>query len=136
MQVIRNRLLHAALADSAKFTGRVWRTDFLDAPDDHSLAGVRLSYEPGARSFWHVHDQEQVIVGMFGTGLVCWEGLAAPEVLEPGDWWHVTPGVPHWHGAPPQGPFAHLAVTAGGGTRWLDEVSEADYAAAPSPDVR
>jgi quercetin dioxygenase-like cupin family protein len=128
MQVIRSSLLKANLADSAKFTGRVWRTDFLDAADDHSMAGLRMSYEPGARSFWHVHEQEQVIIAVFGSGIVSWEGHDAPELLAPGDWWHVTPGVPHWHGATPDGPFAHVAITAGGGTRWLGEVSEADYA--------
>jgi quercetin dioxygenase-like cupin family protein len=94
---------------------------------------LRMSYEPGARSHWHVHDQEQVIVGVFGTGLVCWQGLDTPEWLETGDWWHVTPGIPHWHGATQHGPFAHLAVTAGGGTRWLGEVSESDYLTMPRP---
>jgi quercetin dioxygenase-like cupin family protein len=129
MQVIRSALLKATLADPAKFTGRVWRTDFLDAADDHSMAGLRLSYEPAARSFWHVHEQEQVIIAVFGSGIVSWEGHESPELLAPGDWWHVTPGVPHWHGATPDGPFAHVAVTAGGATQWLGEVSDADYAA-------
>ena len=133
MRVIRSRRLGATLADPANFTGRVWRTSFLDPPDDHSLAGLRMSYDPGARSHWHVHDQEQVIVAVFGTGLVCWEGLDAPALLDTGDWWHVTPGVPHWHGATPHGPFAHLAITAGGGTRWLAEVDDADFLAAPQP---
>lgn len=133
MRVIRNRLLQAMPADASKFTGRVWRTDFLDAADDHSLAGIAMSYEPGSRSFWHVHEQEQVIVALYGTGVVAWEGLDAPEQLAAGDWWHVTPGVPHWHGATQHGPFAHLAITAGGGTRWLTEVSESDYSTPPSP---
>lgn len=132
MQVIRSRQLPAALADSAKFTGRVWRTEFLEGADDHSLAGLRMAYEPGARSFWHVHDQEQVIVAVFGYGIVSWDGHEVPELLAPGDWWHVTPGVPHWHGATPDGPFAHLAITAGGGTRWLGEVSDSAYLAAPA----
>ena len=129
---MRNRLVEATLADAAKFTGRVWRTDFLDGADDHSLAGLSLSYEPGGRSFWHVHEQEQVIIGIHGVGLVCWQGLDAPEVLTAGDWWHVTPGVPHWHGATSHTSFTHVAVTAGGGTQWLGEVSEADYRSAPS----
>ena len=132
MRVIRDREQQAELASPANFTGRVWRTGFIDALDDHSVAGLRMSYEPGARSFWHVHDQEQVIVAVFGTGIVSWEGLDAPELLEAGDWWHVTPGVPHWHGATAHNPFAHLAVTAGGGTHWLHEVTEADYLRQPA----
>jgi quercetin dioxygenase-like cupin family protein len=124
--------MQATPAEAAKFTGRVWRTDFLNPGDDHSLAGIAMSYEPGSRSFWHVHDHEQVIVVLFGNGMVCWEGLGAPELLSAGDWWHETPGVPHWHGASPDTTFAHLAITAGGGTRWLGEVSESEYLTPPA----
>jgi quercetin dioxygenase-like cupin family protein len=64
---------------------------------------------------------------VFGTGLVCWEGLESAVVLGVGDWWHVQPGVAHWHGATASSPFAHLAVTAGGRTHWRDEVTEDEY---------
>ena len=95
--------------------------------DAEHLAGARFLYEPGARSYWHVHECEQAIIAAYGTGVVAWEGLDAPRVLRAGDWWHVEPGVPHWHGATTASAFAHLAVTAGGATHWLHEVSDADY---------
>lgn len=114
-------------ADESHFTGRVWRTDFVRPPETVALAGSRFLYEAGARSYWHVHEHEQVIVAVLGTGLVSWQGLAAPRVLGAGDWWHVSPGVPHWHGASADSVFAHLAVTAGGSTTWLHEVADADY---------
>lgn len=130
MRVIRD---HAATpASTATFTGRVWRTDYLEAATPDNISGLRLLYEPGARSYWHVHDREQVIVAVYGAGLVSWVGLDAPVMLTTGDWWHVEPGVAHWHGAAPDAPFAHLAVTAGGGTEWLHEVSEADYLIPPT----
>jgi quercetin dioxygenase-like cupin family protein len=90
---------------------------------------LRFLYEPGARSFWHVHECDQAIVGVYGEGLVAWEGLGPPLALRPGDWWHVEPGVPHWHGATAGASFAHLAVTVCGATTWLHEVSETDYRA-------
>ena len=130
MRVIRDHA--ASLASTATFTGRVWRTDYLEAEPDN-ISGLRLHYEPGARSYWHVHDREQVIVAVYGTGLVSWVGLDAPISLATGDWWHVLPGVAHWHGAAPDAPFAHLAVTAGGGTQWLHEVSESEYLTPPTP---
>jgi quercetin dioxygenase-like cupin family protein len=130
MQVIHDHQTITTLAESANFTGHVWRTDYLSPDDPQSLAGVRLQYEPGARSFWHVHDREQAIIVIAGHGLVSWEGLEVPHLLGPGDWWEVSPGVPHWHGATPGTPFAHVAVTAGGGTFWRDEVSGEQYAAA------
>ena len=132
MRLIPERSVESAPADAARFTGRVWRTTYVEPVDADALAGSRFLYEPGARSFWHIHEREQVIVGVFGTGVVSWEGLAAPRLLEAGDWWHVEPGVPHWHGATARTPFAHLAVTAGGSTNWLDEVSDDDYLASRS----
>lgn len=127
MKVIPDDSMVAALADSRRFTGRVWRTDYIDPTDEDSLAGLRLVYEPGARSYWHVHEREQAIIAVHGRGLVAWEGLDAPVGLGPGDWWHVRPEIPHWHGATPDSTFAHIAVTAGGSTTWLREVTDEEY---------
>ena len=132
MQIVRADSVPSSRADSATFTGMVWRTDYIQPPDLDHLAGSRFLYEPGARSFWHVHEREQAIVAVYGSGLVSWEGRDAPTPLEVGDWWHVEPGVPHWHGATPTSPFAHLAVTAGGPTIWLHKVSETEYTTAPT----
>jgi quercetin dioxygenase-like cupin family protein len=127
MKVYPDRTVPMSPADPANFTGRVWRSDFIRPTDPDGLAGSRFLYEPGARSFWHMHEQEQAIIGVYGRGLICWEGLDGPTDFGLGDWWHVEPGVPHWHGATPDSAFAHLAVTAGGPTRWLRAVSEAEY---------
>jgi quercetin dioxygenase-like cupin family protein len=127
MRVVPERSASSSLADAARFTGRVWRTDYIDPEDMDRMAGSRFLYEPGARSHWHVHEREQAIIAVFGSGIVAWEGLEAPISLGAGDWWHVEPGVPHWHGASAHSVFAHLAVTAGGPTIWLHEVSEQDY---------
>ena len=132
MRVIPAGLASSSLADVAHFTGRVWRSDYLEPADPNHMAGARFLYEPGARSFWHVHEQEQAIIAIYGAGIVAWEGLAAPRTLEVGDWWHVAPNVPHWHGASPTSVFAHLAVTAGGPTIWLREVSAEDYLTPPT----
>ena len=56
------------------------------------LRGHRFSYRPGAGSNWHVHTGEQALVVVHGRGLVQWDGLGEPQVLEPGDWVHVQPG--------------------------------------------
>lgn len=129
MLVVPERSVSSSLANTVNFTGRVWRTDYIVPTSDDRIAGSRFLYEPGARSFWHVHEREQAIIAVYGRGLVAWEGLSTAEPLEVGDWWHVAPGVPHWHGATADAPFAHLAVTAGGATIWLHEVSDHDYQA-------
>jgi quercetin dioxygenase-like cupin family protein len=132
MRVVPELTTSSYLADAANFTGRVWRTDYIEPADLAGLAGSRFLYEPGARSHWHVHEHEQAIIAVHGSGIVAWEGLDAPIPLGAGDWWHVEPGVPHWHGATTRSAFAHLAVTAGGRTIWLHEVSDADYEVQPN----
>jgi 4-carboxymuconolactone decarboxylase len=132
MLVIPDGAAVSSLADPRHFTGRVWRTDYIQPTDLDRLAGSRFLYEPGARSHWHMHDQEQAIIAVYGRGLIAWDSLDAPLVLEVGDWWHVEPQVPHWHGADSRSAFAHLAVTAGGRTNWLRAVSDEQYRAARS----
>ena len=133
MRVIPDRSIPTVHAGSAHFTGRVWRSDYIEPAELDRIAGSRLLYEPGARSFWHIHEREQAIVVVYGTGLAAWEGLDAPRLLGVGDWWHVEPGVPHWHGATPDSAFAHLALTAGGETTWLHQVPHQVYATPPVP---
>jgi quercetin dioxygenase-like cupin family protein len=121
------RLVHAAdlqhePAGTARFAGEAWQANAVGA-DDGDLRGNVFSYAPGARSHWHIHTGEQALVVLYGRGLVQWEGGEVVSV-EAGDWLHVTPGVPHWHGARSDAPFAHIAVTASGSTIWLDPVSD------------
>lgn len=113
-------------ADPAKFSGSVWRTEVLERARDDGLRGHRFVYAPGARSHWHVHTGEQALVVVAGRGLICWEGLDSPRPLHPGDWVHVSPGVPHWHGAAADTVFVHLAVTASGVTEWGEEARDAE----------
>lgn len=114
-------------ADRGKFTGDVWEAEILPTQRPDGMRGLRFAYAPGARSHWHVHTGEQAIVVVAGHGLVQWEGLDRPRALSPGDWLHVVPGVPHWHGATPDSVFVHLAVNASGRTEWGDEVTDEEY---------
>lgn len=112
---------------AVKFAGEVAQQEVLPAQQPGGLRGHRFAYAPGARSAWHIHQGEQALVILEGHGLIQWEGLDAPRSVRPGDWVHVQPGIPHWHGAAPDSEFVHLAITASGGTEWLDHV-EADDA--------
>ncbi len=120
-------------ADKGRFTGDVSRSDVLPRRQPAGLQGNVFSYAPGARSHWHVHEGEQALVVVSGTGLVQWAGLETPRRVRAGDWVHVTPGVPHWHGATEDSDFSHLAVTASGGTEWLGPVSDDDYGSGTDP---
>ena len=123
-KVVSESDVQLSSADPAKFTGDVAQAEVLPAVRPEGLRGHRFSYRPGARSNWHVHTGEQALVVVHGRGLVQWDGLAEPQVLEPGDWVHVQPGIAHWHGATSDSEFVHLAITATGVTEWGEPVTD------------
>jgi quercetin dioxygenase-like cupin family protein len=93
-------------------------------------AGVnRVTFAPGSRTCWHRHEGGQMLLGCAGGGLVVTRdgtvyGIAAGAVV------HAAAGEEHWHGALPNAFMSHHSIVLGGGTEWLEEVSEQDYLAA------
>ncbi|WP_179277283.1 cupin domain-containing protein [Actinoplanes regularis] len=117
-KVVPEASVPSPAASADKFDGEVWQAEILTRQRPDGLRGHRFAYAPGGRSHWHVHTGEQALIVVSGRGLIQWEGLAEPMALKAGDWVHVEPGVPHWHGATDDSVFVHLAVTATGGTEW------------------
>lgn len=124
VRVVAQDSVDVGPADPDSFTGSVTRAEVLSETRPSGMRGHVFSYGPGSRSNWHVHEGEQALVVVRGEGLVQWEGPEAPRRVSEGDWVHVVPGVRHWHGATPDSEFVHLAVTASGGTQWLEAVAE------------
>ena len=112
------------------FTGEVWADPVLPTTDDVTINTV--SFTPCARTFWHHHERGQILHVLAGGGLICSEG-ESPRRLRPGDVVWVPPGERHWHGATPGSVLTHLAISLGK-TVWAEEVSEADYSAAPGSE--
>jgi len=106
------------------FTGRVWADPVLGAQDGVIVNNV--FFEPGARTHWHHHEVAQVLHVTIGQGWVQTRG-GSGSPLVPGDTVHIAAGEEHWHGAQPESYVSHLAVSIGE-TKWLDPVSDADYA--------
>lgn len=126
MKIVRASEITSGPADPAHWTGQVWRDTILTTTTG-GLRGDRFVCAPGHRSHWHIHEGEQALVILSGRGLIAWEGLETAETLQAGDWVHVSPGTPHWHGAVPDDTFVHLAVTATGGTLWQGPVDDETY---------
>lgn len=127
MKVIKPSTVKPTRPSATKFTGGVWHEELLVAQQDEGTRAHRFSYDPGAHSHWHTHVGEQVLVGVSGTGLIkCRNG--DPLEINPGELIYLPEGEEHWHGATPSSLFVHLAFTASGGTRWLEEVTPEEYA--------
>ena len=91
----------------------------LGREDEESVRLYRVSFESGARTNWHTHNDTQLLFGLSGRCIVA-DRAGEELVLDPGDVVVIEAGLEHWHGAAPDGPGAHLAINVGTETNWLD----------------
>ena len=98
-------------------------------PDSSDMRALRLRFEAGARSNWHAHAGWQILAAEEGRGRTQVRGEAIVELLPGGHVNFTAPGVVHWHGASPDEYAIQLTIMGGptGDTRWLEQVSDADY---------
>ncbi|MCD2185385.1 (R)-mandelonitrile lyase [Rhizobium sp. GN54] len=110
------------------YTGIVRKEALFDAEDPSRVAGGVVTYEPGARTAWHVHPLGQVLIISSGTGLVQQWGQPVQEVSE-GDIIWIPAGVKHWHGATDGSRMRHVVITEsldGKSVEWLEKVEQHD----------
>lgn len=111
------------------FTGKVRIEPLFPAKDPDSVTGAYVTFEPGARTAWHIHPAGQHLVVTAGQGWT--QAAGGPKVeLRPGDVVWCPPGVKHWHGASPNSRMTHMALTEslnGKNVEWLEKVSDAQY---------
>ena len=116
------------------FTGTVYADEVVVGEKPSRMRATRVTFTPGARTFWHTHPVGQVLQCLHGTGRVQQEGQPVQE-LQPGDTVIIPPDVRHWHGSAPGFLFAHLALSEvsdkGEGTVWLEAVADGDYTRKP-----
>ena len=111
------------------FTGDARIDPLFPRNETAAYSGAYVTFEPGARSAWHLHPAGQHIIVTSGVGRT---GLRGGEVeeLEAGDVVWCPPGVEHWHGAAPTTAMTHMVITGfkdGENVIWGDKVSDADY---------
>lgn len=116
---------------SSKFFDGQVRQDVIAPADEFSHNGITyVTFEPGARTFWHSHPGGQRLLVTAGKGLV---GTKDGEVtvVRPGDFIWCPPDVLHWHGASPTTAMTHIAFTnavPGKTTHWDKPLSAQEYA--------
>ncbi|AGH78328.1 cupin domain-containing protein [Xanthomonas citri pv. citri] len=113
------------------FTGKVRIDAPFQADAPARVGGATVTFEPGARTAWHTHPLGQTLIVTAGAGRVQEWGKPAQQI-RPGDIVWIPPGVKHWHGANANVAMTHIAVAEsqdGAPVTWLEQVSEAQYAA-------
>ena len=127
--IIRSGAQPPTRGPAESFTGEVTIQPLFGAEDAAAYTGAAVTFTPGARTAWHTHPGGQRLVVTDGVGRTQqWGGPV--EECRAGDVVWCPPGVKHWHGAGPDGPMTHLALTGvrdGQVVEWLEHVTDEDY---------
>lgn len=121
----------ARAAPESNFTGSVSVASPFRATGEARLGGATVTFQPGARTHWHIHPLGQLLVVTEGEGWVQVEGEPV-RAIKSGDVVWTAPGVKHWHGATPASSMTHVAIAesvAGAAVQWLEPVNSSQYRA-------
>ena len=118
--------IEASQGPSEYFVGQV-QIERLSNHADIALTQMRVTFAPGARTAWHTHEVGQVLYVTSGNGLFGTRDRVFPITV--GDVVDIPAGVEHWHGAGLDTPMQHIATQPSAVAGWLEQVSDADYAA-------
>ncbi len=106
MRILREENRSSKRGPEAWFSGVVWMDDVVSVP---LMKATRVSFEPGARTAWHMHPHGQALHVLSGVCQVQLRG-GEVQVVSSGDSVWIEPNEVHWHGASPERTMVHLAV--------------------------
>jgi quercetin dioxygenase-like cupin family protein len=129
-QTISRTGTQASVTGSAEyFTGNVRVDPLFPANESAPFSDAYVTFEPGARSAWHIHPARQYILVTAGVGRTGeWEGRV--EEIKAGDVIWCPPNAKHWHGASPTTAMTHIAITGthnGKSVEWMEKVTDEQY---------
>jgi len=133
MKITRNGSKASIKGPDHWFTGAVRIDSLFQAEEEGRAGGAIVTFEPGARTFWHTHPAGQTLVVLSGLGWTQCEGGPRTEIRA-GDVVWCPCRKRHWHGASPTTAMSHLAVTEmldGKNVEWMAPVTDAQYHAGP-----
>lgn len=111
------------------FTGKAWVCILMQPTESMQYLIAEVKYAASARTLWHTHPAEQILLCTDGEGIYQERGKKA-QMLKKGDVVVIPPYVEHWHGATAESRFAHVAITNykdGINVTWMNPVSEEEF---------
>ena len=107
--------------------------NFLVKPDETPLFLANVTFEPGCRNSWHIHQARsgggQMLICTAGEGWYQQEKEEAVSLKE-GSIVYIPAGKKHWHGAKADSWFSHISIEIPGTesrNEWLEPVSDEHY---------
>lgn len=112
------------------FTGTVYLQMLMEADSLNPTSVGNVTFEPGARTKWHLHPGGQILLVTNGVGYYQEKGQSK-KTLNKGDVIKCPPNIPHWHGATPSDTLVHIAIGPSmdnkGKVVWLEAVTDEEY---------
>lgn len=112
------------------FTGEVSVRPLYPANNEMRSSGGLVTFQPGARSHWHIHPVGQALIVTEGKGRTQEWGKPVQEISA-GDVIICPAGVKHWHGAAPDSPMTHISICEekepGKVVEWMEAVTDEQY---------
>ncbi len=114
------------------FTGEVMVQMLFPKTKTTPFSGAYVTFQPGARTAWHLHPAGQHMIVTNGTALT---GTRDGKVIafHEGETVWCPAGIDHWHGATPDAAMTHLVITGSKGDQnviWKEKVNAEVYLAA------
>jgi quercetin dioxygenase-like cupin family protein len=129
MEIKKGGSQPSAKGSTEWFTGDVRIDPLGQATAPARVLVASVTFEPGARTAWHVHPLGQTLVVTAGCGLVQSEGGPVQEI-RPGDVVLCPPREKHWHGATRTTAMTHIAIQEqldGKAVEWMQKVTDEEY---------
>lgn len=129
MNIKRKAELSSNKGPEETFTGDVHITYLGEVSEPGRARSAIVTFEPGARSFWHKHPLGQTLIVTNGVGWVQSETGPKQELRE-GDVVLCPPNEKHWHGATSTTTMTHIAIQEASNGKiieWMEEVTDEVY---------
>lgn len=113
---------------NGNFTGTAYLQTLVTTDSSSNIQVGSVTFEPGARTKWHLHPAGQILLVTAGTGY--YQEKGSPKIiLQKGDVVKCPSNIPHWHGASPDQTFIQVAITniQNGPVVWMQAVTDEEY---------
>lgn len=117
------------VAPQKNFTGKAVVDYLFPKTQTGKYGGAYVTFEPKARTNWHIHPAGQHMIVTSGLGYTQEWGKKR-TIIKAGDVIWCKPGVKHWHGGSINQPMTHLVISGvkdGKSVQWFDKVNDEEY---------
>lgn len=111
------------------FMGNAYLSSLVSKDKNNEFSAGSVTFEPGARTNWHMHPKGQVLIITEGSGFYQERGKPARSIKK-GEVVNVPEDTEHWHGATETTAMAHIDITnfkEDVQVTWLQAVTNAEF---------